>query len=59
MVWLFSKCKHLIKNRASTSAVASWLSTGRIVSLAHRETLDYSKIPDHAEIEGQLVPLRR
>jgi hypothetical protein len=59
MVWLFSKCKHLVKNRSSASSVSSWLSHGRIVSLAHRETLDYTQMPDQAEIEGQLVPLRR
>lgn len=58
MVWLFSKCAHFCKNRSSTGAVASWLSAGRIVSIAHRETLDYTKLPDHAEVEGKLVPLK-
>ena len=58
MVWLFSKCAHYIKNRSSTGAVASWLSTGRIVSIAHRETLDYTQMPREAEVEGRIVPLQ-
>lgn len=41
MVWLFSKCAHYIKNRSSTGAVASWLSDGNIVCLAHPENLGY------------------
>ena len=52
MVWLFSKCAHYIKNRSSTGAVASWLSDGRIVNLAHEETLSYLKMDDQVEIEG-------
>jgi hypothetical protein len=52
MVWLFSKCKHYIKNRSSTGAVASWLSEGRIVNIAHEETLSYLKMDDQVEIEG-------
>jgi len=52
MVWLFSKCKHYIKNRSSTGAVASWLSDGRIVNIAHEETLSYLKMDDQVEIEG-------
>jgi hypothetical protein len=59
MVWLFSKCKHYIKNRSSTGAVASWLSSGRIVSLAHPETLGYENHLDKAEINGELYPLYR
>lgn len=59
MVWLFSRCAHYVKNRSSVAAVASWLSTGRIVSLAHAETLSYEKLPDHAEINGERVPLYR
>ncbi len=59
MVWLFSKCAHYIKNRSSVAAVASWLSTGRIVSLAHAETLNYDQLPDQAEINGARVPLYR
>lgn len=45
MVWLFSKCKHYIKNRSSTGAVASWLSTGNIISLAHPENLGHGPHP--------------
>ena len=52
MVWLFSKCAHYIKNRSSTGAVASWLSSGRIVNIAHEETLSYLKMDDQVEIEG-------
>jgi hypothetical protein len=57
MVWLFSKCKHYIKNRSSTGAVASWLSDGRIVNIAHEETLSYLKMDDQVEIEGIKYPL--
>jgi hypothetical protein len=57
MVWLFSKCKHYIKNRSSTGAVASWLSDGRIVNIAHPENLGYEKIDDMVEIEGKRYPL--
>jgi hypothetical protein len=59
MVWLFSKCKYYIKNRSSTGAVASWLSDGRIVSIAHPETLGHDNKIDMAEIEGKLYPLIR
>lgn len=58
MVWLFSKCAHYIKNRSSTGAVASWLSDGRIVNIAHEETLSYVKMDDQVEIEGIKYPLR-
>lgn len=57
MVWLFSKCAHYIKNRSSTGAVASWLSSGRIVSIAHPENLGFPANTDTAEIEGKLYPL--
>ncbi len=57
MVWLFSKCKHYIKNRSSTGAIASWLSDGRIVCIAHPENLGYDKIDDMVEIEGKRYPL--
>jgi hypothetical protein len=57
MVWLFSKCAHYIKNRSSTGAVASWLSDGRIVNIAHEETLSYLKMDDQVEIEGIKYPL--
>lgn len=59
MVWLFSKVAHYIKNRSSTGAVASWLSEGRIVNLAHEETLSYVKMDDQVEIEGIKYPLYR
>ena len=59
MVWLFSKCAHYIKNRSSTGSVASWLSNGRIVSIAHEETLSYLKMDDQVEIEGIKYPLYR
>lgn len=59
MIWLFSKCAHYIKNRSSTGAVASWLSEGRIVNLAHEETLSYLKMDDQVEIEGIKYPLYR
>jgi hypothetical protein len=59
MVWLFSKCAHYIKNRSSTGAVASWLSTGRIVCLAHAETLSYEQLPNEVEISGKRYPLYR
>jgi hypothetical protein len=59
MVWLFSKCSHYIKNRSSTGAVASWLSDGKIINLAHPETLSYEQIPDEVEIEGKRYPLHR
>lgn len=57
MVWLFSKCKHYIKNRSSTGAVASWLSDGRIVSLGHGENLGFPANNEFAEIEGKQYPL--
>lgn len=59
MVWLFSKCKHYIKNRSSTGAVASWISDGRIVSIGHPETLGFPANNEFAEIEGKLYPLNR
>lgn len=59
MVWLFSKCAHYIKNRSSTGAVASWLSSGRIVSLGHPENLGFPANNEYVEIEGKLYPLYR
>jgi len=58
MVWLFSKCAHYIKNRSSTGAVASWLSSGRIVNLGHPETLGYENFPGYAQINGKLYPYK-
>lgn len=57
MVWFFSQCKHYIKNRSSTGMVASWLSTGRIVCLAHPENGGFGFDLTKAEIEGKLVSL--
>lgn len=57
MVWLFSKCAWYIKNRSSTGAVASWLSSGKIYNIAHEETLSYTKMDDQVEIEGIKYPL--
>lgn len=59
MVWLFSKCAHYVKNRSSTGAVASWLSDGRIVNIAHEETLSYLKMNDQVEIKGIKYQLYR
>lgn len=53
MVWLFSKCAHYIKNRSSTGAVASWLSSGRIVSIFHPENLGFPANTNTIEIEGK------
>lgn len=57
MVWFFSRCRHYVKNRSSCAAVASWLSTGRIVSLAHPENLGHGFDITKAEIEGTLYDL--
>lgn len=57
MVWLFSKCAHYIKNRSSTGAVASWISSGRIVSIGHPENLGFPANTNTAEIEGKLYKL--
>lgn len=57
MVWLFSKCAWYIKNRSSTGAVASWLSSGKIINIAHAETLNYDKLDNEVEIEGIRYPL--
>lgn len=57
MVWFFSKCAHYIKNRSSTGAVASWLSSGRIVSIGHPENLGFPANIPFAEIEGKLYPI--
>jgi hypothetical protein len=57
MVWLFSKCAWLIKNRASTSAVASWLSDGEIVNICHTEILGFPPHLDGIEYKGQVYPI--
>lgn len=53
MVWFFSKCGWLIKNRASTSAVASWLSDGEIVNINHDERLGFPPHKDGVEYKGE------
>lgn len=57
MVWLFSKCAWLIKNRASTSAVASWLSDGEIVNINHTEILGFPPHIDGVEYKGKTYPI--
>lgn len=57
MVWLFSKCAWLIKNRASTSAVASWCSGGEIVNINHTEVLGFPPHIDGVEYKGKLYPI--
>lgn len=59
MLWLLSRCKHYVKNRSSSGGVASWLSTGNIVCLAHPENLGFGFDLTKAEIKGQLYPLHR
>lgn len=54
MVWLFSKCAWLIKNRASTSAVASWLSDGDVVNINHTEVLGFPPHIEGVEYKGEL-----
>lgn len=58
MVWFFSQCRHYVKNRSSAAAVASWLSAGRIVSLAHPENLGHGFDIMKAEIRGVLYDLQ-
>ena len=57
MVWLFSKCAWLIKNRASTSAVASWVSDGEIVNICHTEILGFPPHLEGIEYKGQKYPI--
>ncbi len=59
IMWLFAKCKHYIKNRSSVGFVASWLSTGNIVCLAHPQNAGFGFDLTKAEINGELVPLYR
>jgi hypothetical protein len=59
MVYILSRCRYLIKNRASVTSVASWLSDGHIVCLAHPENLGHGFDLTKAEIKGQLYPLYR
>ncbi len=59
MVYILSRVKHLIKNRSSVASVASWLSEGNIVCLAHPENLGHGFDITKAEINGQLYPLNR
>ena len=57
MVWMFSKCAWLIKNRASTSAVASWCSDGEIVNICHTEILGFPPHLEGIEYKGQIYPI--
>lgn len=60
MVWLFSKCAWYIKNRSSVAAVASWISDGKIASLAHPENLGYvnnSEWANVVEFQGVKYPI--
>lgn len=59
MVWLFSKGAWLIKNRASTSAVASWCSDGEIVNICHTEILGFPPHLEGVEYKGQTYPLHK
>lgn len=59
MVWLFSKTAWLIKNRASTSAVASWLSGGNIVCITHDERLGFPPHLEGVEYKGQVYPISK
>lgn len=56
MVWLFSKTAWLIKNRASTTAVASWLSEGEVVCINHDERLGFPPHLEGVEYKGQIYP---
>lgn len=57
MVWLFSKCAWLIKNRASTSAVASWCGNGEVVNICHTEVLGFPPHLEGVEYKGQVYPI--
>lgn len=60
MVWLFSKCAWYIKNRSSAAAVASWISDGKIVNVAHPENLGYVNHAEWAnvvEFQGVKYPI--
>ncbi len=59
MVWFFSKCAWLIKNRASTSAVASWISDGEIVCITHDERLGFPPHLEGVEYKGEIYPLSK
>ena len=56
MVWLFSKTAWLIKNRASTSAAASWLNNGHIVNINHNEVLGFPPHMEGVEYKGKIYP---
>ena len=59
LMWLLSRCRYYVKNRSSIGFIASWLSTGDIVCLAHPENSGHCFDLTKAEIKGQLVPLYR
>lgn len=60
MMWLFSKCAWYIKTRSSMAAVASWISDGKIVSIAHPENLGYvdaNEWLNKDEFEGKIYEI--
>lgn len=59
LMWLLSKCRYYVKNRSSIGFIASWLSDGDIVCLAHPENSGHGFDITKAEIKGELVPLYR
>lgn len=59
MMWLFSKCMFYVKNRSNTGLVASWLSDGESVCLAHPENGGHGFDITKAEVRGEIVPLYR
>jgi hypothetical protein len=59
LMWLLSQCPYYVKNRSSIGFVASWLSDGEIVCLAHPENSGHGFDITKAEINGELVPLTK
>ncbi len=59
MMWFFSKCAYYVKNRSNTGLVASWLSEGRSICLAHPENGGHEFDITKVEIDGKLGSLYR
>jgi len=57
LISVLAGCKYYVKNRSSMAGIASWLSDGHIVSLAHPENLGHGFDITKAEIKGKIVPL--
>jgi hypothetical protein len=57
LISVLSQCQYYVKNRSSMGMVASWLSDGHIVNLAHPENGGHGFDITKAEIKGKLVPL--